>query len=331
MWWPGRTVMLQALFQHISENRWMQNEGCLLVESSEMVGDCRAGIGHSWGVLHRDRVLPLCVIPCPPPFSPTVLFSSRTTPRGQFLLAPALVLHGYEVAPCLCLCAQSCSHTQRLPTLWIVAHQAPPSMGLSQQEYWTGLLVPPPGNLPGPGIEPVYLVSLHWQTDSLPLHHLGSPRGWLPVWLTSSSCHCSLECHCQPPSLSIKPFLTKAAMPSSLPITTDAALMIQSSLSYPSDDFHSTGAFRTPLLPCPHPRSPLDPSYPFPIFGCQIQWTHDPAYGVSFYMSSSLNLNAVVNGHASLRVCTEWRVNFCSFVYGYIWSQDGKKQLGLNW
>ena len=96
------------------------------------------------------------------------------------------------VCVCVCVCAQSCSHAQLLPALWIVAHQAPPSMGLSQQEYWSGLLVPPPGNLPGPGIEPVHLVSLHWQTDSLPLHHLGSPRGWLPVWLTSSSCHCSL-------------------------------------------------------------------------------------------------------------------------------------------
>ena len=104
--------MLQVLFQHISENRWMQNEGCLLVESSEMVGDCRAGIGHSWGVLHRDRVLPLCVIPCPPPFSPTVLCSSRTTPRGQFLLAPALVLHG---CVCVCVCVCVCSVMQSRP------------------------------------------------------------------------------------------------------------------------------------------------------------------------------------------------------------------------
>ena len=33
-------------------------------------------------------------------------------------------------------------------TLWTVAHQAPLSMGLSQQEYWNGLPFPPPGNLP---------------------------------------------------------------------------------------------------------------------------------------------------------------------------------------
>ena len=48
--------------------------------------------------------------------------------------------------------AQSC------PTLfvtpWTVAHQAPPSMGFSRQEYWSGLPFPSPGDLPNPGIEP---------------------------------------------------------------------------------------------------------------------------------------------------------------------------------
>ena len=40
-----------------------------------------------------------------------------------------------------------------------VAHQAPLSMGFSRQEYWSGLLCPPPGDLPNPGIEPVSLMS----------------------------------------------------------------------------------------------------------------------------------------------------------------------------
>ena len=38
-------------------------------------------------------------------------------------------------------------------TLWSMAHQAPLSMGFSRQEYWSGLLCPPPGDLPDPGIE----------------------------------------------------------------------------------------------------------------------------------------------------------------------------------
>ena len=39
-------------------------------------------------------------------------------------------------------------------TLWTVAHQAPPSMGFSRQEYWSGLPFPSPGDLPDPGMEP---------------------------------------------------------------------------------------------------------------------------------------------------------------------------------
>ena len=39
-------------------------------------------------------------------------------------------------------------------TPWIVAHQAPLSMGFPRQEYQSGLLFPFPGDLPDPGIKP---------------------------------------------------------------------------------------------------------------------------------------------------------------------------------
>ena len=39
-------------------------------------------------------------------------------------------------------------------TPWTVAHQAPLSMGLFRQEYWSGLPFPTPRDLPNPGIEP---------------------------------------------------------------------------------------------------------------------------------------------------------------------------------
>ena len=39
-------------------------------------------------------------------------------------------------------------------TPWTVAYQAPPSMGFSRQEYWSGLPFPSPGDRPNPGIEP---------------------------------------------------------------------------------------------------------------------------------------------------------------------------------
>ena len=42
---------------------------------------------------------------------------------------------------------------------WTIAHQAPMSMGFSREECWSGLLCPPPGDLPGPGIEPTSLTS----------------------------------------------------------------------------------------------------------------------------------------------------------------------------
>ena len=49
---------------------------------------------------------------------------------------------------------KSLSRVQLFGTPWTVAHQAPPFMGLSRQEYWSGLPVPSPGDLPDPGVEP---------------------------------------------------------------------------------------------------------------------------------------------------------------------------------
>ena len=58
-----------------------------------------------------------------------------------------------------------------------VTHQAPLSMGFPRQEYWNGLSFPSPRDLPNPGIEPWVqsMGLLHWQADSLPLSHHGSP------------------------------------------------------------------------------------------------------------------------------------------------------------
>ena len=53
-----------------------------------------------------------------------------------------------------------------LAILWTIACQAPLSMGLSRQEYWSGLTFPSPGDLPRPGIEPG---SPALQADDLPI------------------------------------------------------------------------------------------------------------------------------------------------------------------
>ena len=55
---------------------------------------------------------------------------------------------------------------------WTVVHQAPLSMGISWQEYWSGLSSPPPGDLPDPRIEPAPSAL---QADPLLLSHWGSP------------------------------------------------------------------------------------------------------------------------------------------------------------
>ena len=51
------------------------------------------------------------------------------------------------------------SHVLLFVTPWTIAQQALLSKGSSRQEYWSELPCPPPGDLPGPGIEPVSLVS----------------------------------------------------------------------------------------------------------------------------------------------------------------------------
>ena len=41
-------------------------------------------------------------------------------------------------------------------TPWTVARQTPESMGFSRQEYSSALPFPSPGDLPNPGIKPVF-------------------------------------------------------------------------------------------------------------------------------------------------------------------------------
>ena len=60
---------------------------------------------------------------------------------------------------CVFMCTLSCSVVSDSVTLWTVDGRAPLFMGLSEQEYWSGLPFLPPGDLPDSGIEPMSLVS----------------------------------------------------------------------------------------------------------------------------------------------------------------------------
>ena len=69
------------------------------------------------------------------------------------------------------ICVWELSHVQLFVTPWTVANQALLSMGFPRQEYWNGLSFLQ-GMFPAQGLN---LLLLHWQVDSLPLHHLGNP------------------------------------------------------------------------------------------------------------------------------------------------------------
>ena len=64
-----------------------------------------------------------------------------------------------------------------------VAYQAPPSMGFSRQEYWSGVPFPSPGDLPDPGIEPRFPA---FQADALTSEPPGKPSTMLEL----KKCNC---------------------------------------------------------------------------------------------------------------------------------------------
>ena len=70
-------------------------------------------------------------------------------------------------------CIVSLSRIQLFVTPQTVAYQAPLSMGLSRQEYWSGLPFCYPGDLPDPGIKPR---SPALEADSLPSELEGRPN-----------------------------------------------------------------------------------------------------------------------------------------------------------
>ena len=45
---------------------------------------------------------------------------------------------------CIKVKVKTLSHVQLLATTWTAAHQAPPPMGFSRQEYWSGVPLPSP-------------------------------------------------------------------------------------------------------------------------------------------------------------------------------------------
>ena len=68
---------------------------------------------------------------------------------------------------------KSLSHVRLLATPWTVAHQAPPSMRFSRQEYWSGL------PLPSPYIEALFIntIAKTWKEPKCPMR-----EEWIKMW-----------------------------------------------------------------------------------------------------------------------------------------------------
>ena len=76
---------------------------------------------------------------------------------------------------CVCVC-YFLSHVPLFVSPWTVASQAPLSMEIPRQEYWSGLPFPTPGDLPDTGIEP--------KSPALQiLHHLSHQQILNPIYM----------------------------------------------------------------------------------------------------------------------------------------------------
>ena len=91
------------------------------------------------------------LIPLPEivPFSPSVglMMGTQSRETGEHALSLGSGLGN-------CVKVKLLSHVRLFVTPWTVAYEAPPSVGFSTQEYWSGLPFPSPGDLPDPGIKP---------------------------------------------------------------------------------------------------------------------------------------------------------------------------------
>ena len=104
---------------------------------------------------------------------------------------------------------KSLSRVWLFTTPWTVAYQAPPSMGFSRQEYWSGLPFPSPEDLPDPGIErrsPAFQADaltseppeLHWSmSNDEYIWRPSAKRGKKLLWVFGRV-YCSFSIHHDP-------------------------------------------------------------------------------------------------------------------------------------
>ena len=136
------------------------------------------------------------------------------------------------------------SHVRLFATPWAVAHQAPLSIGLSKQKYWSGESSSPPGDLIDTGIDKCLLSLLHWQAGSWPLSpfQFSFSRSVMPNSLQPHESQ-----HARPPC----PSATPGVHPNSCPLSRWCHPSISSSVvpfSSCPQSFPASGSFQMSQL-----------------------------------------------------------------------------------
>ena len=90
---------------------------------------------------------------------------------------------------CLCVCVCACVsvfslsvRSDSFAASWTVACQAPLSVVFFRQEYWSGLPFPLPGDLPDPGIEPMYPMFPALAGRFSTTKSAGNPQPWYSIY-----------------------------------------------------------------------------------------------------------------------------------------------------
>ena len=109
-----------------------------------------------------------------------VISRLRFCQPGTFIIMECMC--SVSVCVCVCVCVRVCVlcvHAKSCPTICCTMDYSPPGSsihGIFQQEYWSRLPFPSPGDFPNPGIKPASLCLLHWQEASLPAESSGKSR-----------------------------------------------------------------------------------------------------------------------------------------------------------
>ena len=113
--------------------------------------------------------------------APIHIYTTKNSPKGTAILYLSYTVFYLWCLVCVHACAQSCL------TLCHPMDYSPPGSsvrGISQQEYWSRLSFPPPGNLPDPEIKPTCPAPLTLTGSFFTIVLFGKPQSGLYPWST---------------------------------------------------------------------------------------------------------------------------------------------------